>query len=160
MKLNHKIIKIIFIILIFEITQSLFRSNRRKSTFKKAIEKKNETGKQLLVVGSPNNGGWSSIIGSEYGCGDICTDIIGCSTCDKSIKGDLLDVLKSISNNSVVIFESCVLEYVSNLEEIKLEMKRVSGNDIFNVRIGLTLMNIYYFPSLWTKEPQIQNSVI
>ena len=152
-----KIIKLIMMLITFEVVMSLLRSQRRKTQWIKANEQNKKTNKQLLVIGNPNNGGWSSVIGAEYGCGNICTDLIGCPKCPSSIKGDLLNVLKQFSSNSVVIYESCVLEYIKNIDEVKQEMLRVSGGDIFSVRIGFTLMNIYYFPSLWTNEPQIVN---
>ena len=69
-------------------------------------------------------------------------------------------LLKKIKSNSVVVFESCVLEYIDNVKEVQEEMKRVSNGDILSVRIGPSLMSIYYFPSLWTGEQQIKTSII
>ena len=154
------IIKFVMLLVLFEIVMSLLRAKRRIVQWKLANKRKQETNKRLLVVGNPNNGGWSSVMGAEYGCGDVCTDLVGCEKCPSSIQGDLIEVLRTLSDNSVVIFESCVLEYVSNINEVKKEMIRISGGDVFSVRIGLTLMNVYYFPSLWTNEPQIVNKLL
>jgi hypothetical protein len=145
------------IVLLAEFLLSLNRSFRRKRNYALALAQKKKSSKRLLVIGDPNNGGWSTVMGKEYDCGDICTDLVGCEKCLNSLQGDLLYVLKSFPDNSVVIFESCVLEYVLKLDEVKQEMKRVSNNDIFSTRIGPTLMYLWYFPSLWTKEQQIKN---
>ena len=40
--------------------------------------------------------------------------VYGCGKCEKSYKGDLIEVLKKIPNNKYVIFESCVLEVMKN----------------------------------------------
>ena len=156
----NKISKILIIVVLFEIISSIIRSFRRKLNYKLALQQSKKMEKKLLVVGDPNNGGWSSVIGKEYDCGDVCTDLVGCKRCPNQIQGDLLDVLKTFPDNSVVIFESCVFEYVPKLNEIKKEIKRVSNNDIYSARIGPTLMYLWYFPSLWTKEPQIKNWLI
>ena len=153
-------LQVFVIIIALEISLSIIRSFKRKRNFRLALANKHKTGKRLLVIGDPNNGGWSSVIGKEYGCGDICTDLVGCKKCPNQIQGNLLDVLKSFPNNSVVIFESCVLEYVPELQKVQQEMKRISHNDIYSTRIGPTLMYLWYFPSLWTKEPQIKNYLI
>ena len=94
-------------------------------------------------------------IKSHYGCGDVCVDLVGCDKCEKSVKGDILNVLKKLPNNSHVIFESCVLEYIENSKKklILNEIKRVSGGLFFEVRINPTIIaNILdyvpYFDSL------------
>ena len=72
-----------------------------------------------------------------YDCGDVCTDLLGCSDCENSIKGDILEVLKKMDDNQYVIFESCVLEYLDEEKrlETEKEITRVSGGDRFNVRM-------------------------
>ena len=153
-------LQVFVIIIALEISLSIIRSFKRKRNFRLALANKHKTGKRLLVIGDPNNGGWSSVIGKEYGCGDICTDLVGCKKCPNQIQGNLLDVLKSFPNNSVVVYESCVLEYVPELREVQQEIKRISNNDIYSTRIGPSLMYLWYFPSLWTKEPQINNYLL
>ena len=93
-----------------------------------------------MVIGSPTNGFMNSLF-SVYGCGDICIDLIGCDKCKKTIKGDIVDVLKKKSDNSHVIYESCVLEVLDKQKQQKAlkEIKRVSGNNYFQVRINPTI---------------------
>jgi len=158
--MKSKYLKLFFFVIVVEISLSIFRSFRRKRNFRLALSQKHKTGKRLLVIGDPNNGGWSSVIGKEYDCGDVCTDLVGCKKCPNQIQGNLIDVLKSFPNNSVVIFESCVLEYVPELQKVQQEMKRISNNDIYSTRIGPTLMYLWYFPSLWTNESQIKNYIL
>ena len=84
---------------------------------------------------------------------DLCIDLVGCKNCNNSIKGDALEILRELPDNSYVIYESCVLEAVGyNVEPIIKEIKRVSGGDYYNVRVGISTMYFYYFPSIWTGE--------
>ena len=131
------LIILISLILIFDISCTVYRFHRRVVTFKRAKERKKETNKKLLVVGAPGNGFVNKNIYRAYDCGDVCTDLLGCSDCENSIKGDILEVLKKMDDNQYVIFESCVLEYLDDEKrlETEKEMTRVSGGDRFNVRM-------------------------
>lgn len=157
MKINtiyHLAFYILIFTLLFELILGFYRNYRRKTTYDKALKKSREIKKPLLVIGSPNAGFLGSIK-SHYGCGDVCVDLVGCDKCEKSVKGDILNVLKKLPNNSHVIFESCVLEYIENSKKklILNEIKRVSGGLFFEVRINPTIIaNILdyvpYFDSL------------
>lgn len=93
-----------------------------------------------MVIGAPSNG-WMNSLYTVYGCGDVCIDLVGCSGCKQSIKGDLVDVLKTKNTNSYVIFESCVLESVDPQKKKTAlkEMGRVGGENCFEVRISPTI---------------------
>lgn len=147
-------ISIIAFIILIEIILAFLRIIRRKYEFNKAKTLSKKLGRSLLVIGDPDNGGVNSIFGRSYGCGDLCIDIVGCNKCMKSIKGNALHILKQLPDNSYVIYESCVLEYINTIEipSIIKEIKRVSGNHYFNVRVGPSLTHLYYWPSLWTGE--------
>ena len=150
-----KYIALIFLISLFiEAFFSFKRVQRRKGEYEKATQLSKKLGKKLLVIGAPNNGGYNKIFGPSYKCGDVCVDIIGCTGCKRSIQGDLLEVLKTMPSNQYVIFESCTLEYIDREHNnIIYHIKRVSGNDYFNVRVGHSLyMYIFYVPALWTGE--------
>ena len=109
--------------------------------------------KPLLVIGDPNNGFTSKILGLTYPCGDLCLDIVGCKGCKNQIEGDALQELKKMKDNSYIIFESCVLEYIQYNKLVREEILRVSGNKYFEVRIGLSLINLGYYPGgLLTNE--------
>ena len=137
------IVLFILILLVIDIYMSILRNRNRIRVFKEAKEQSKKTNKPLLVIGNPNSGFWNKNIMKGYGCGDLCTDLIGCDNCPKSIKGDLLDVLNILKTNKYVIFESCVLEYIdkNRTNEIKKQIQRVSGNDYYQVRLGR-----YIFP--------------
>ena len=89
---------------------------------------------------------------SVYGCGDVCIDLHGCDYCKKSIKGDVLDILKKLPSDSYVIFESCVLEYLDEKKKelVLKEIKRVSPNNFFEVRINpsIFIYFVYQIPSI------------
>ena len=147
---------LIFLILFFVI-EAIFtieRNIRRKRGYEKAVKLSKKLGKKLMVIGSPKNGGFNSVVGASYGCGDVCIDLVGCNGCEKSIKGDLLEILKKTPSDKYVIFESCVLEEIDyDINEVIGHIKRISGNNYVNVRWGNSLiLYIYYVPSIWTKE--------
>jgi len=70
----------------------------------------------------------------------------GCGDCPKQIKGDLLEELKKMESKKYVIFESCVLEYINDnsLSEIKIELDRVSGGDLYQVRNSPYIFPLHY----------------
>jgi hypothetical protein len=94
------------------------------------------TGKPLLVVGDPNKGMSCGLYGSAYGMGDVCIDLYPIT--EGVIKADIYDYLRTLADNSAIIFISCVLEYIpTNLDPIIKEIYRVAGNskNIFIVYI-------------------------
>ena len=126
---------------------------KEKLSLRKPRKKAKQLGKKLLVIGDPSNGGFNYLFGTVYGCGDICIDLVGCKGCHNSMKGDALEILRKLPDNSYVIYESCVLEAVNyDVTPLIKEIKRVSGGNYFNVRVGPSTMYFYYFPSLWTGE--------
>ena len=140
----------VFLFLIFlDISFSIYRQYRRKTTYKQAKDYSKKVDKKLLVIGDPKSGFWNRNIQAAYGCGDVCLDIVGCDECLISIKGDILVELKKMNTNEYVIFESCVLEYINqdNLKETLDQIDRVSGGDYFQVRI-----KPYIFPTIMNKS--------
>lgn len=49
--------------------------------------------KPLMVIGSSFTDFMNSVY-PVYGCGDVCVDLIRCGKCEKSYKGELIEVLK------------------------------------------------------------------
>ena len=72
----------------------------------------------------------------------MCLDLNGCDNCQNQIKGDLLEEIKKLESDKYVVFESCVLEYISksDLLEIRTELYRISGGDLYEVRIYPNIM--------------------
>lgn len=130
------ILAIFFIV--YELGKMAKRQHQRKEIFNMATERKKITRKPLLVVGSPTEGSSSKWLGTTYGCGDMCVDIVGCSSCKNQKKVSLEEFLPLQEDNSYVIYISCVLEYMDNLDnldELEKELHRVSGGDLFIVHI-------------------------
>lgn len=132
------------------------RKSRRREIFALAQQKAKETGKRLFVIGDPNNDNKSIDGKADYGCGDVCLDKeTGCDICPKGVKDDIGNYLPKLSDNSYVIFVSCVLEYVDNFEEVKKELFRVSGGDLFIVNIEPYTLKTMLFTNLgYTKFPR------
>ena len=137
---------IIIILLILDISFSLYRAYKRYYLYKEASLKAKNTNKKLLVIGDPNSGFFNKNIYKCYECGDICLDINGCNDCSKQIKGDLVKEIKKMKSNKYVIFESCVLEYINNInmDDINNELQRVSGGDLYQVRNFPNIMPLHY----------------
>ncbi len=107
------------------------RRARRRSLYAAALERAHATGKPLLVFGDPDEGIVDPLLGRSYGCGDVCTDLTGCPRCPSGLPGRAEDVLPRLPANSHVVFASCVLEYVDDVEHVARELWRVSGGDLF-----------------------------
>lgn len=67
-------------------------------------------------------------MGRDYECGDVCLDLTGCPQCPNQIKDDLLESLKKMERDSLVIYISCTLEYMLDLKSTIKELERVSGS--------------------------------
>ena len=143
----------LIILIIIELLSSMNRQFNRWNQYNKAYELSKKLNKPLLIIGDPNNGFMSKILGLSYPCGDLCLDLVGCEGCENQLKGDALQLLKKMKNNSYIIFESCVLEYIKYNKLIQNEILRVSGNNYFQVRFGISLLHLGYYPGgLFTGE--------
>ena len=135
---------------IYDFIHGINRQIDRKIIYKKAEKRAREIKKPLLVYGDPYNGIGSKLFNrfmEGYGCGDETVDLTGCPKCKNGIKSDMLEHLKTKKSNSQVIFVSCVLEYLENIEEVFEEMKRVSGGieNIFVVTVSEFSLAAYFY---------------
>lgn len=101
----------------------LRRRVRRTSQFARAQAEATALGRPLVVIGAPDGG-----ITSGYGCGDVTVDISG-SVCPNTIVADVTKTLP-FSDDSVVVFCSCVLEYVADPDSAIAEIERISGGHV------------------------------
>jgi hypothetical protein len=110
-----------------EATAALARHNHRSQLFEVARARARELHRPLVVVGDPNNG-LNSGLGPAYGCGDICLDLTGCPLC---ATGHVVDITRGpnshVADNSAVVFVSCVIEYVSDVQAAWREVWRMAG---------------------------------
>lgn len=145
------IIILIFVILFLILREFWFvyvlRSQKRKIIFDLAKQKAKETCKPLLVLGNPHADNYS-FSKADYGCGDMCVDLTGCPLCINYTKEKLENYLPKLADNSYVVFASCILEYVDNLPEIKKQLERISGGDLFIVNIEPNSLKTKFFPNL------------
>ena len=144
------IIIIIILIIANEIYHGIYRQNERCRIFKMAEKQSKKIKKPLLVVGDPYYGIGSrfyNIFIDGYGCGDITVDLTGCPMCPNGIKSDIYSYLKKQDDNSMVIFISCVLEYVDNIDDVIKEIYRVGGNkdNIFIVTVNEYSLSAYFY---------------
>lgn len=143
---------IILGVILFEIVMGSIRQFNRYNEYHKAYNLSRKLDKPLLVVGDPDNGFMGKFLKLSYPCGDMCLDIVGCKNCKNYIKGDALKELKKMPSDSCVIFESCVLESIKYNKQVLDEIKRVSGNKYFQVRIGMSIIRHWYFLGYLTGE--------
>lgn len=116
----------------------LYRWRRRTVVYEEARATAKNLGRQLIVIGAPDGG-----VTSGYGCGDQTIDISPTSCPNWKP----LDITKTLpyADNSVVVFCSCVLEYVSDPIAAIAEIKRISGGYTYFVGVEpWTLAGLLY----------------
>jgi hypothetical protein len=105
------------------------RRGLRASAFRRAEAEARRLGRPLVVVGAPDGG-----VTAGYGCGDVTVDIFPSKACPNPLVADVTKPLP-FADDSVVVFVSCVLEYVGNADDAIRELCRVSGGRFFVVRV-------------------------
>jgi hypothetical protein len=150
--INYLLI-VILIITIWQVIVTIQLKLKRRTEFKKAIERSKQTQKKLVVIGDPTNGVASIYTGSDYTCGDICVDITGCPSCSNGVKIDLESYLKSINLDEYIIYISCVLEYIPDILVILEYLNRVPKENLFIVNVQWYNLVCYYYPNFISGEP-------
>lgn len=117
----------------------LRRRSLRSSTFDEAKAQAKRLGRPLVVVGAPDGG-----VTSGYGCGDVTIDIVK-SDCPNSIQADITKGIP-LADDSAVVFVSCVLEYVGDYDAAMRELCRVSGGNLYVVRVEPWTLTAYFYP--------------
>lgn len=99
----------------------------RRDLYKLASDRARATGRQLVVIGDPNAGIHTAML-QAYGCGDVCVDLAGCPACPAAVTADITRPVTRIADNSAVVFVSCVLEYIPDVNAAVAEIRRMSGS--------------------------------
>jgi hypothetical protein len=115
------------------------RRAKRQTTYQEAYLRARALGRPLVVVGAPDGG-----VTSGYGCGDVTLDLAP-SSCPRSMVADISERLP-FDDDSVVVFVSCVLEYVDRYPEALAEIQRISGGELFLVRVEPWTATAYLYP--------------
>jgi hypothetical protein len=115
-----------------------------------------------MVIGDPDNGSTNYLVGRSYGYGDVCVDLTGCPGSTNGVKQKIEEYLPTLSDDSHVIFISCVLEYVDNdkIDFIISEIKRVSGGDYFVVSVDPLSISAIFYPTRWITGEGGPNQII
>lgn len=119
----------------------------RKRMYTLASEASDRLARPLVVVGAPDGG-----VTSGYGCGDVTIDIGG-SSCPTSMVADITKQLP-FHDNSVVVFVSCVLEYVDDVDAAIKELMRISGGHLYVVRVEPWTATAYLYPGAKRTLPE------
>jgi hypothetical protein len=122
------------------------RRVRRRRGYEQALLRARETGKPLVVLGAPGTGAVNATLGPDYGCGDLCIDLVGCEGCPTSATGPAELVLPELADDSAVVFVSCTLEYVQDVDRVWRELLRVSGGDLYVVTVEPLSLTAWFYP--------------
>lgn len=127
---------------------ALVRFRERTAAFKAATERAAALGRRLVVIGDPDAGLHTRLL-RAYGCGDVCVDQNGCPKCPVTIVADITKgPILEISDDSAVVFVSCVLEYVVDLQAALAEIARMAGNstNVFIVTVQPWTLTARLYP--------------
>jgi hypothetical protein len=117
------------------------RRHKRSTVYQQALEHARMLQRPLVVIGAPDGG-----VTQGYGCGDIVVDLNGSQVCPNVLQLDITQVPLPLANDSAVVFVSCVLEYVNDLEPALMEIQRVSGGHAFFVGVEPWTLTSFMYP--------------
>jgi hypothetical protein len=117
-----------------------YRRRRRTVVYQAALARSRALGRPLVVLGAPDSGPTSG-----YGCGDVTVDLAP-SACPIVRHLDITRDRLPFDDGSVVVFCSCVLEYVSDAQAAIAEIQRVSGGQAFFVGVQPWTFSGQMFP--------------
>lgn len=107
---------------------ALVRFRERSVAFRSAMERAVALDRRLVVIGDPDAGFHTRFM-RAYGCGDVCVDLNGCPKCPMTIVADITKgPVPGVADDSAVVFVSCVLEYVANVDNALKEISRMAGS--------------------------------
>jgi hypothetical protein len=106
---------------------ALIRFRERSLAYKTAAERADALGRRLIVIGDPDAGFHTRLM-RAYGCGDVCVDMNGCPRCPVTIVADITKKVPGVDDDSAVVFISCVLEYIADLNAALAEILRIAGS--------------------------------
>jgi len=107
---------------------ALIRFRERSLAFRTAAERADALGRRLIVIGDPDAGFHTRLM-RAYGCGDVCVDMNGCPRCPVTVVADITKKIPGVDDDSAVVFISCVLEYVVDLNAALTEILRIAGSN-------------------------------
>lgn len=115
------------------------RVYKRRTVHAQAQALARQLGKPLVVVGASDRGATQGA-----GCGDVTIDILP-SSCPNAMQADITKPLP-FADNSCVVFVSYVLEYVDDYAAAMRELMRISGGNLFIIRVEPWTLTSYVYP--------------
>lgn len=137
--------KLLLLLAGWELGTAALRLMDRKRIFAEAQARAAELGRPLVVVGDPFGGGFTRLF-PAYTCGDLCVDLNGCPKCPEQLAADITKDKLPLCDDSAVVFVSCVLEYVDDIQAAWRELRRVAGPELYLVRVGGWSLSSWLFP--------------
>lgn len=131
-----------------ESAAALVRFRERTSAFRLAVDRAAALGRPLVVIGDPDGGMHTRLL-RAYGCGDVCVDLSGCPKCPVTVVADITKgPIPGIADDSSVVFVSCVLEYVTDLQAALAEIARMAGRpeNVFIVTVQPWTLTARLYP--------------
>jgi hypothetical protein len=130
-----------------ELGMWMSRVQDRKRLYEWAEHRSKELGRPLVVIGNPQGG----MTHMGYSTGDLCVDLTGCPTAapGKSVKADITKPGSiPVADDSSVIFVSCVLEYVKDMEKAWNEIIRAAGSpsNVFICHVPKASFTAWLYP--------------
>ena len=129
-------------------TAALIRFRERRAAFEAAVERASALDRRLVVIGDPDAGLHTRLM-RAYGCGDVCVDTNGCPKCPMTIVADITKgPIPDLADDSAVVFVSCVLEYVIDLDAALREIARIAGSadNVFVVTVQPWTLTARLYP--------------
>jgi hypothetical protein len=129
-------------------TAALIRFRERRAAFELAVQRAAALDRRLVVIGDPDAGMHTRLM-RAYGCGDVCVDMNGCPKCPMTIVADITKgPIPDVPDNSAVVFVSCVLEYVTDIDAALREIARIAGSadNVFVVTVQPWTLTARLYP--------------
>jgi len=153
---------LLILLVAFQISQAVRRRYDRSKMYQKALSRSRATGKKLLVIGDPDNGFVNRFFGPDYEYGDECMDITGCPKAPPGTivyKGRIEELLPQMDLSDRVIFISCVLEQVDDIDAVIGILNDVDRRDLFILNVNPYAIEAWWYPNFLTGEPNIKRRV-
>jgi hypothetical protein len=127
------------------------RIYHRNTLYRQAARCAAALGRPLVVIGAPDRGTTNG-----PGQGDLVIDIAP-SQCSNSIQADICHEIP-LPDDCCVVFVSCVLEYVDDIDAALSEILRVSGGHVYMACVESWTLTAYLYPGAKRTIPMVMSA--
>lgn len=117
----------------------------RQRLWKEAQMRAMTVGAPIVVIGAPGGGIINRLVGQDYGCGNLAIDIQP-THCRREMQMRAEDALPQLPDLSAVIYISCTLEYVDDVDLVMAECRRIAGRNIFVADVEPWSLTAWIYP--------------